>query len=85
MEYPKKVMRMTELAELGFPKEFLMRAYRVRGQTFAQKINPTKSNSAIMFDTENFEKWRMNQLAAENMAIPRGRGTPRPLILSQRG
>lgn len=70
MEYPKRIMRKTELMELfGFPGEFLDRAYRQRGQDFAQKITPTKKNSAIIFDTEKFEKWRMSQLQMENKAI----------------
>ena len=70
MEYPKPIMRKTELmAIFGFPEEFLDRAYRQRGQTFAQKLNPTKRNSPIIFDTVGFEKWRMSQLQMENKAI----------------
>lgn len=69
MEYPKIIMKKTELEKMGFPEEFLFRAYRARGQTFAQKLNPTKRNSPIIFDTVGFEKWRMNQLQMENKAI----------------
>lgn len=70
MEYPKKIMRKTELmAIFGFPEEFLDRAYRQRGQTFAQKLNPTKRNSPIIFDTVGFEKWRMKQLKMENKVV----------------
>ena len=71
VEYPKAVMKKTELEKMGFPEEFLFRAYRVRGQTFAQKLNPAKRNSPIMFDTEGFEKWRMNQLEMENKSMYR--------------
>lgn len=37
MEYPKPVMKMGELAKMGFPRSFLDEAYRERGQDFAQK------------------------------------------------
>lgn len=57
MKYPKPIMKKTELERMGFPKEYLMRAYRTRGQTFARKMNPVKENSTILFDTEEFEKW----------------------------
>ncbi len=59
MTYAKKVMRLTELEKDGFPKEYLMRAYRSKGQTFARKINPAARNSPIIFDTEEFDKWRI--------------------------
>lgn len=59
MNYPKKIMKMTELEKLGFPREHLEYAYRRKGQTFAFKMNPTKKNSAILFDTEEYEKWRI--------------------------
>lgn len=61
MEYPKRVMRISELKEMGFPEETLLCAYRQRGQTFAWKINATKRNSPIVFDTVGFEKWRQQQ------------------------
>lgn len=69
MEYPKKIMKISELTKLGYTKEFLMNAYRVPGQRFAMKENMLKSNSVIIFDTEEFEKWRMKNLAAENKVI----------------
>lgn len=69
MQYPKKIMRKTELMKLGFPEEFLMFAYRFPGQNFASKVNPTKNNSPIFFETEGFEKWRMKQIQTENSAI----------------
>ena len=72
MQYAKPVMRMQELVKMGFPETFLLTAYRTKGQTFAQKKDPYKSNSPILFDTEEFEKWRMRRLKAENMALPRG-------------
>uniref|UniRef100_A0AAU8AYN5 UBA domain-containing protein n=1 Tax=Dulem virus 35 TaxID=3145753 RepID=A0AAU8AYN5_9CAUD len=72
MEYPKPVMKLTELMEMGFPKEFLMTAYRSTGNNFATKINPMKANSAIIFDTQKFDAWNQKQIAAQVKAIPRG-------------
>lgn len=68
MQYPKPVMKSTELEEMGFPREFLLYAFRRKGQTFAWKMNPTKSNSTIVFDTEEFEKWRV-KMAAGKVAL----------------
>lgn len=59
MEYPKPVMRMSELKKMGFPEEYLLRAYRTRGQVFAFKSCPEKSNSPIYFDTVEFNKWHL--------------------------
>ena len=71
MEYPKPVMSIKELAQMGFPRTFLMNAYYEKGQTFAQKANPLKKTSLIIFDTEAFEKWRLKRLKMENTAIHR--------------
>ncbi len=73
MEYPKPFMKITELKKLGLPEQMLLDAYREKGQRFAQKINPTKKTSPILFDTAGFEKWRMEKLILENKSIPRGR------------
>jgi hypothetical protein len=59
MQYAKPVMKISELKSMGFPEEYLLFAYRSKGQTFAWKMNPTKSNSPILFDTEGFEKFRI--------------------------
>ena len=74
MEYPNKMMRKKELLDMGFPEELLDRAYREKGQTCAQKISPTKRNSAIIYDTVEFEKWRMKQIQTENRSLQRGYG-----------
>ena len=57
MEFPKPIMKTSELEEMGYPKNMLMRAYRERNQTFARKINPLASNSTIVFEVEGFIKW----------------------------
>lgn len=71
MEYPKQVMKMSELIKMGFPEKFLQLAYLTKGQTFAQKIDPACRNSPIIFETAGFEQWRMRRLKTENMALPR--------------
>lgn len=72
LEYPKEVMKTSELVEMGFPEKMLLDAYRIKGQTFAQKVNPAKKNSTIVFYTKQFEKWREEQQKIENRSIPRG-------------
>lgn len=57
MDYPKKIMKMSELKELGFPEVFLLEAYRDPNQSFATKMDPSKPNSKIIFDTVGFDKW----------------------------
>lgn len=38
MNYPKPVMKATELEKMGFPREFLLYAFRRKGQTYAWKM-----------------------------------------------
>lgn len=70
--YPRRIMRLNELVELGYSKEYLMKQYRRKGQTFAKKQDPTRRNSPIMFDTELFEKHERRQQEVENRQIRRG-------------
>lgn len=72
MEYPKPIMKISELKKMGFPEEYLMYAYRNRNQRFASKMNPTKKNSSIIFDTAGFEAWRLKDIGAQVKAMPRG-------------
>lgn len=69
MNYPKPVMRKNELKKMGFTEDFLLYAYRRVGQTYAWKANPTKKNSPILFDTERFEKWRLQMVSGRTAAI----------------
>jgi hypothetical protein len=71
MKYPKQIMKITELIEMGFPRQFLLRAYLSRGQNFAQKMDPLKKKSPIVFDTEGFEAWRSEQQRIEVSALRR--------------
>lgn len=73
LTYKKPVMRKKELVEeYGIPEGILDRAYRTKGQTFAQKITPGNKNSPIVFDTAEFEKWRLKDIEMQNKAIIRG-------------
>jgi hypothetical protein len=72
VEYPKPIMKISELKKMGFPEEYLMCAYRNRNQRFASKLNPTKKNSPIIFDTAGFEAWRIKDIKAQVTAMPRG-------------
>lgn len=67
MDYPKAIMRKTELMDLGFPEDMLLRASREKNQTFAFKLNPLAKNSPLLFDTAGFEKWRMQQVKLSMM------------------
>lgn len=71
MEYTKAVMKMKDLMQMGFPEEFLLSAYRDPRQTFAWKMNPTASNSPILFDTVEFEKYRRAKIELEKKIIKR--------------
>ncbi len=73
MEYPKPIMKLRELTDMGFPEEYLLRAYRHPGQRFAGKVNPSKRNSPIIIDTQAFEKYRIKQIETENKSLPERR------------
>ena len=62
-KYSKPVMKMSELMELGFPRSYLTRIYYTGDRKIAWKTNPAKSNSMILFDTAEFEKYRQKQMA----------------------
>ena len=64
MIYPKPIMRLTELVEMGFPRDALLKAFRSPGQTFAWKNDPYKRNSPIMFEVDGLENWRKKQARA---------------------
>ena len=71
-EFPKPVMRAKELMEMGFPYELLRRAYGTRGQRFAMKLHPEKTNSPLVFFTEGFSQWLEKDIAAQDRGMRRG-------------
>lgn len=58
MNYPKPLMSITELREMGFGKEDLNRMVHIPGQNFARK---TTGGGKWMIDTEAFERFRQNR------------------------
>lgn len=61
MNYPKPVMKLSELKKMGFPEEWLLQTYRMQGRRgIAWKMGMAE-NSPIVFDTEELEKWRKAQ------------------------
>ena len=55
MQYPKPIMSLTELTELGFPRRELNKNVHAKGQVFAIK---TTGGGKWIFDTAEYEKWR---------------------------
>ena len=61
MDYPKAVMRISELKKMGFPDEWLRYVYRMQGnRQIAWKMGQG-DNSPILFDTAALEKFRKAQ------------------------
>lgn len=54
MEYPKKIMSISELIELGYTRNMLRDFVHIPGQRFAFK---TQGGGKWMFDVEAFEKF----------------------------
>lgn len=71
MKFEKRFMRMSELKSMGLPGELLDRAYRDPHQKMAMKLNPNKSNSPIIFDTEELGRWWDRQITIQQSAMRR--------------
>ena len=76
MEYPKAIMNISELKCMGFPRALLMEAYRDPKQTFATKVDPSKSNSTIIFDTAGFDKWVAKRIKLQTSEFASQRRRP---------
>lgn len=64
MDYPKSVMKKSELIDMGFPRDFLHKAHMRGG--IAWKVHPEKANSVILFDTQALEKYRQEQMRIDH-------------------
>lgn len=53
MIFPKKVMKTSELEEMGFPRRTLLSMAHKRGQTYAFREN---SKGAIYWDTDKLKR-----------------------------
>lgn len=61
LEYPKPVMRFSELVKMGVPKETINQAIAEK-QPFVRKINPAKENSVLALSSSC-----MKQRGVENV------------------
>lgn len=64
--YPKPIMTIKQLVNMGFPDEWLRNIYRSRSinrdHSIAWKMGgEDKPKSTILFDTEALEKYRRSQ------------------------
>ena len=69
VEYPKKVMRLRALVSMGFSEMALLKIAATNGQKLAWKNDPLKSNSPLLFDTDELEKWRIKQAKTTTQSI----------------
>ena len=58
MEYPKAVMKISELTKMGFSRSYLLMVFRLQGKREIAWKMSTAENSPILFDTEKLEKYR---------------------------
>lgn len=65
--YPKEIMKKSEMIDLGFPEEMLLRASQEKDQNFAFKQNPLAKNSTWMFITSGFDRWLQKQIQLSKM------------------
>lgn len=54
-KYPKQIMTITELVEMGYPRRMLIRYVHIPGFP-ARRISPEK-NSPWLIDTDKFSEW----------------------------
>lgn len=59
MNYPKPIMKLSELRKMGFDEAWLLYIYNKRSDLkIAWKGGNGKGNSPIMYDTEGLERFR---------------------------
>lgn len=69
MNFPRELMRITEIErECKVSRKLLLQAYLTPGQNFAFKMNPLKSNSPIVFQTDGLKKWMDKRPEVEQRA-----------------
>lgn len=69
MEYPKKIMNMKELMELGYTERYLYRIYSTKGQKCAFRLNPLNPRSRILFDTDELEKMKEREIRVQQKSM----------------
>ena len=58
----KKIYRLKEMIEMGYPTEYCRNLLHIPGQKFAWKEDPKKINSPVLVDYEEFLKFREGQI-----------------------
>lgn len=80
MTYPKKFMTVKEMQEFtGLKRDYLLGLFRRSDNNFAMKLDPTKANSTIIFDTEKYDEWMQKEIK-QQVKVAR-----RDISRSQRG
>lgn len=59
MTYPKPIMSLAELRQMGFSREYLLQMCHRRGQKYATQLC---KNGKFIIDTEKFERARQNMI-----------------------
>ena len=63
--FPKPWMKRGELEKLGISRVLLDRAYHAKNQTFATKVDPLKSNSAVIYYTPGLDEWMVKDIETQ--------------------
>lgn len=72
-DFPKSQMTIRELMAIGYRRPELREAYGAKGQRFARKLNPSKRNSPIVFDTDGLKTYLEKKAEAASTATHGGR------------
>ena len=59
--YPKSFMTLTELAEMGLPRDYLNQMAHRKNQNYCTRMT-NKKKSKFLFDTKKFEDARERML-----------------------
>lgn len=70
MVYPKPIMSRKEMIKLGIPEALLIKVTLEKGQKIAFRPNPASKTSPWLYDTEEFEKYRVNLARISTQGIP---------------
>lgn len=65
MKYLKPIMKMSELKRMGMTETFLKKAAMNKEGKIAWRTDKENRNSALMFDTEELEKYRLKEIELE--------------------
>ena len=64
LQYPKPIMSVTELVNMGFSREYIYKMAHRKGQKYCVRLEGFKTK--LFFDTVEFEKARQKQTERVN-------------------